>query len=311
MDLSVIIVSYRGWGRLSRCLDALSAFNFKSFSMEVIVVDNNSGDGIINDFEKKFSRFRFIKNSINGGYAYGCNRGAESANGDFLMILNPDTVVSEKEIEELLVNAKRHPEYYILSCRQVREDGKGSIGAGKFPGLSSGNLIPFEPDSDLTFPDWVSGSLMLFRRETYTLLNGFDESFWMYYEDVDICKRARNAGGVIAFYNDIVIEHNHGGSTRINLQVTSVTKCEVQISRHVFIRKHYNGLKRFLLQFLSVADNIVTATLTGVLGLVFFFVPKLFVRSLIMFRITKYYFGAMKRRSWISPRSVMYRKQFE
>jgi hypothetical protein len=276
--------------------------------MEVIVVDNNSGDGVLNDFEKEFSRFRFIRNSINGGYAYGCNRGAEAANGNFLLVLNPDTVVSEKEIEKLLENAKQHPEYYILSCRQVRENGKGCMGAGKFPGLSLGNLIPFKPESDLTFPDWVSGSIMLMRKGTFNLLYGFDESFWMYYEDVDICKRARNAGGVIAFYSNAVIEHNHGGSTRINIQTTSITKCEVQISRHIYIWKHFNRFRRFLMHFLVVADNIVTGIFAGIIGVLFFFVPKLFVRTLIMFRMTKYYFGAMKRRSWVSPRSVSFLK---
>ena len=304
MDLSVIIVCYKGWGRLAKCLESLDAFISDSFSMEVIVTDNNSGDGIIDEFENRFKRFRFIRNNINGGYAYGCNKGAAEAIGDFLLILNPDTVVKEKEIEKLLANAKSHPEYYILSCRQVNENGKESRAAGSFPALSLMNLFIRKPDNTLSFPDWVSGSLMLIGREIFNRLDGFDEGFWMYYEDVDICKRARMAGGEIACYNDIVIEHNHGGSSRINIRTTSVTKVEVQTSRHLYIHKHLYGIERFLLHFLIITDNLVTGLIAAAFGLIFFFIPKFFVRVLIFFRLTGYYFHSLFRRSWVSRRSV-------
>jgi len=311
MDLSVIIVCYKGWERLSKCLESLDAFINGNFSMEVIVVDNNSGDGIINELENRFRRFRFLRNNINGGYAYGCNKGAAEAIGDFLLILNPDTVVRETEIEKLLANAMSHPEYYILSCRQVNEKGKESRAAGRFPALSLSNLLIREQDNGISFPDWVSGSLMLIGREIFNRLNGFDESFWMYYEDVDICKRARMAGGEIAFYSDIFIEHNHGGSSRINLKTTSVTKCEVQASRHLYIHKYFRGLKRFLFQLLVITDNLLTGIIGGVIGLLFFFIPKVFIRFIILLRLIKYYWGSLLRRSWISTRSVINAKPKE
>ena len=305
MDLSVIIVCYKGWERLSKCLESLDAFVNDDFSMEVIVVDNNSEDGIITEFENKYKKFRFIRNSINGGYAYGCNKGAAEATGDFLLILNPDTFVREKEIGKLLANAKSHPEYYIISCRQVNEKGKESRAAGRFPALSLRNLFIWKPENTLEFPDWVSGSLMLIGREIFIRLNGFDESYWMYYEDVDICKRARMAGGEIACYNDIVIEHNHGGSSRINLKTTSITKCEVQVSRHLYIHKYFRGLKRFLFQLIVITDNLLTGIIAGVIGLLLFFVPKIFIRFIILLRLINYYWGSLLRRSWISTRSVI------
>jgi len=305
MDLSVIIVCYKGWERLSKCLESLGAFTSARFSMEVIVVDNKSGDGIIDDFEKKFKGFRFIRNSINGGYAYGCNKGAAAATGDFLLILNPDTIVTETEIEKLLANAKSHPEYFIISCRQVNENGKESRAAGVFPSLSLGNLLIRKQETLISFPDWVSGSLMLMGRDVFNRLNGFDENFWMYYEDVDICKRARMAGGEIAFYNDAVIEHNHGGSSRMNLKITSETKCEVQASRHLYIQKHFRGFTRFIFQMIVITDNLLTGIIAGMFGLIFFFVPKLFIRFLILVRLIKYYLNSLIRRSWLSNRSVI------
>lgn len=307
MDLSVIIVSYKGWERLSNCLEALYAFTRESFSMEVIVVDNNSSDGRINDFEIKFNRFRFIKSPVNGGYAYGCNLGARSAEGNTLMILNPDTIVDENTIAALLGHSKAHPEHYIVSCRQTGENRKEKGATGKFPGRSLYRAAGQGNDPRVSFPDWVSGSLMMISRETFDRLGGFDESFWMYYEDVDICLRARKSGGEIAFRNDVVIRHIHGGSSRINLATTSLTKSEVQISRHVYIHKHLIGTRRILYHTLVILDNLVTGLIMAVIGLIFFFIPKLFVRFLIFARLIHYYAGSVFRRSWMSPRSVKYR----
>ena len=304
MDLSVIIVCYKGWERLYKCLAALDTFTQKSFSMEVIIVDNNSGDGKINDLEAKFSRFRFIKTIINGGYAYGCNLGATSASGNVFMILNPDTIVKEDAIEKLLQLSIAHPEYYIISCRQVGENGKEQKSAGKFPGISKRKILKGNPGASFSFPDWVSGSLMMFRKETFQSLQGFDESFWMYYEDVDICLRARMSGGEVAFRDDVEIRHIHGGSSRIDLKTTSITKSEVLISRHFYIHKHLKGIRRILLHSLEICDNLATGLITGIIGLIFFFIPRLFVRFLILLRLIQYYTGSVLRRSWMSPRSV-------
>ena len=304
MDLSVIIVCYKGWDRLNKCLESLETFTLKSFSMEVIVVDNNSGDGKINDFEAKFSRFLFINAGINGGYASGCNIGAASASGDVFMILNPDTIVEEEATEKLLRHSIAHPEYYIISCRQTGENGKERKSSGKFPGKLKRIIKNGRPDASASFPDWVSGSLMMIRKETFQKLKGFDESFWMYYEDVDICLRARNEGGEIAFYNDIGIKHYHGGSSRVNLKTESITKSEVQISKHVYIQKHLSGFRRIAFHTMVIADNLVTGLITGFSGLILFFIPKLFVRLLILIRLSVYYFGSVYRRSWISTRSL-------
>ena len=311
MDLSVIIVCYKGWEKLIKCLDSLDAFILENFSMEVIVVDNNSGDGRLSAIEEKFPKFRFVRNEVNGGYGYGCNRGAEKACGDFIMILNPDTVAGEKETFTMLERAKAHPEYQITSCRQVRDDGSGSTGGGRFPGLSLKNLIPYKTAGDVSFPDWVSGSLMLIGREAYSELNGFDEEFWMYYEDVDLCKRVRKAGGEIALWNDLSIIHDHGGSTRMNMNTTALTKCEVQVSRHVYISRNFTGLPGFVMHFLTIADNMVTGIIAGIAGLLFFFIPKLFVRVRIFINLIKYYTGALFLQTWISPRSVLYKSKIE
>ncbi|MFH0843228.1 MAG: glycosyltransferase family 2 protein [Bacteroidota bacterium] len=308
MDLSVVIVSYKGYAKLNRCLESLASFTQNSFSMEVVVVNNNPGDELFGETETRFPGFRFVHNTVNGGYSNGCNLGCSKAAGEFFLILNPDTLVKEEEITRLLDAARSNPSYYILSCCQLKENGKESRAYGKFPWRRSSFAEPIE--NSIIFPDWVSGSVMIIHKDVYRRLNGFDEDFWMYYEDVDLCLRARNIGGKIAFYKDINIIHDHGASSRTDPRTTAMAKCEVQISRHLYIHKHEKGFRRSTIQRLIVLDNVITGIISGVAGLIFFFVPKLFVRSLLLIRLISYYLDSLVRRLWMSPRSVNYRKTF-
>jgi len=318
-DLSIIVVSYKGWKRLSKCLEELNLYTGHKFTTEVIVVDNHSDDVTLNIIMERFPGFKFILNSSNGGYANGCNLGAQNASGDFLLFLNPDTVASESEIEKLFVKAKQNPDYTILSCRQVNEKGKESIASGSFPQFT--NLTGFQravfkqsksgtviDETEVIFPDWVSGSVVLMKRDYFQKIKGFDEDYWMYFEDVDLCKRVRDKGCNVAFCRDITIEHNHGGSSRISMNTTSLTKTEVLISQHVYINKHKSGIERALIQTFLIINNIVFLGCLGLLGLLFFFVPKVFVRTLIFVRLITYYAGSILRLSWLSPRSVNFHK---
>ncbi|MCU0472961.1 MAG: glycosyltransferase [Bacteroidales bacterium] len=318
MDLSVIIVCYKGWDKLNRCLESLDSFKGEKFSMEVIVVDNNSGDKALDKLQEKFRKFSFNRNSVNGGFANGCNFGAASSTGDNLLFLNPDTVAREAEVGKMLNAVRSNKDFFIVSCRQILKDGKDSNATGSFPGLlhqhtsQKPSSILMEKVDEVSksalFPDWVSGSVMMIRKEVFIKLNGFDEDFWMYSEDVDICRRARNLGGEIVFFTDVTIDHDHGGSSRADPCTTSITKCEVQISKHLFVHKHKSGMERICMHSILIADNLITGFLTGIFGLIFFFVPLLFVRFLIFIRIMNYYLVSFSRKSWISNRSVNFNK---
>jgi GT2 family glycosyltransferase len=176
--------------------------------------------------------------------------------------------------------------------------------------LTENKSDPAQPNQEMKiiFPDWVSGSVILIKKEIYKKIGGFDEDFWMYYEDVDLCRRVRNSGGEIAYGSDIIIEHNHGGSSRINLKTTSITKTEVYISRHVYISKHKNGFEKLLIQTFLVLNNVLSGGIIAFIGLLLFFIPKVFSRTLIFCRLISYYAGSVFRLSWISPRSVNFKK---
>jgi len=318
-DLSIIIVGYKGYKRLKQCLDSIILFSGEKLKIEVIVVNNCPGDDEFSDLIKNYPAFHHIENSKNGGYGNGCNLGSSVANGSFLLILNPDTIVTEHALEELVDFLKTNPAIMAASCKQVNENGKESIAWGPFPDYQ--NLIGmmrklfstgyksqmkckkgFSPD--VFFPDWISGSVILIRKDDYINLNGFDEDFWMYFEDVDLCRRIRNSCGEIAFCTNITIEHNHGGSSRINMKTASITKTEVLISKHLYINKHTSGLKKALIQLFLIINNLISLIPVAAIGLIFFFIPKLFLRAQILKNLIVYYGGLLIRGSWVSPRSA-------
>jgi GT2 family glycosyltransferase len=313
-DLSVIIVSYKGWDRLGKCLDSLNKFTGNLFSFEVIIVDNSS-DETIKAIESRYPKFRFIQNPVNGGFGNGCNLGATFADGKFILFLNPDTVVKEEEIGRLLKASEQNPGFFITSCRQENEQGKESRAAGQFPGIW--NLTGFqrslarifrpkrqEGDDEVLFPDWVSGSVIMIRKDIFQMIRGFDEDFWMYYEDVDICRRIHEAGGKTAFFRNITVEHNHGGSSRINIHVASVTKTEVHISQHLYISKSKSGTEMFLIQTFLVINNLISGILQALFGMILFFIPGLLVKAMIFKRLITYYCRALYNMTWVSPHSV-------
>lgn len=319
-DISIIVVCYRGWPRLIRCLESLKAFKGERFSFEVIVVDNDSGEETIREIEKQFSAFRFVYNNVNGGYANGNNLGSSYASGEYILILNPDTEVAEVEIEKLLNTAKQHPEYSIISCRQINENGREVVSTGEFPRF--GNLTGFQrsvakmfraggravnniENGNVELPDWISGSVVWMKRDLYRKLNGFYEGFWMYYEDVDICRRVTGAGGSVAFLRDATIEHNHGGSSRVNIKTAALTKTEVQISRHLYVSRNMKGTGSYFVQIFLLINNLISGLIMAVIGILFFFIPKLYLRTRIFFNLMGYYINALIRKSWISPRSVL------
>jgi GT2 family glycosyltransferase len=257
--ISVIIVNYRSWEKLADCLRSLQCVDASNIHLDIIVVDNCSNDGKFDTCAAAFPTVRFILNTGNYGYAHGCNTGARAGKGEYLLFINPDTIVRSGSIELLLSTIKDYPPNSILSALQITPKGRIERVERFFPqwitltgtGKSLYRFInrrrlrrEFSQEKSVVFPDWVSGSVIFMRREAYHNLTGWDERFWMYSEDVDICKRAANLGGKIVMLQQTSFIHNHGGSSRINTGVSALTKSEVYISSHVYISIHKQGLDR-------------------------------------------------------------------
>ena len=323
IDISIVIVNYKSWNVLSECLKALSNIKNTDFVFEIIVVDNDSNDQKINDFINEFPEIQFIENSGNNGFANGCNLGAKASKGDYLFFLNPDTVANENAIYELWQTAKSNSEFGIITCTQIDENGKKYKEIRFFPSLTtlfgsfralhqyvnkSNITFDFRSDKNIVYPDWATGAVIFMSKKWFEKVHGWNEKYWLYFEDVDICKRIINAGGKVALIRNVSILHKHGGASRINIKTKALTKTEVLISQHVYFNEHFKGFKLFVIQFMLVCFLFLEKTILAILGLVFFFVPKLKVNVLIFKNLISYYFSAILKGSWISPRAIIFKK---
>jgi GT2 family glycosyltransferase len=314
-DISIIIINYKSWKHLENCLDSINKIDSTDFSFEVLVVDNCSSDRFFEVFKKKFTQYNFIENTGNNGFANGCNLGAKNAKGSFFLFLNPDTIISKEPLLKMYAFLNENKSVGIVSCKQVNTRGLYEKNVRFFPDL--GTLFGFfralnkkklnsriSIKNNVLYPDWVSGAVLLINRTWFDKISGWDEDFWMYYEDVNLSKKVSNLGGKVALLANTEIIHNHGGSSRINIKTASLTKTEVLISKHVYIRHNYTGIKYFILQFLVVMNNLITKIIAALIGVLFFFIPKLRLNVYLCFNIIKYYFSSVLNRTWLSHRSL-------
>ena len=323
LDISIIIVNYRGWKALDECLESIDTINSKTFSFEVIVVDNFSNDGQLTAFSEKYSKFTFTENSGNNGFSHGCNVGASKATGDYFLFLNPDTKVTLEALETLLQTAILNPEIGILSCLQINENNVFYNQRNLFPALGRFFGISrsiyrklnkkkleerFNNTNDLFYPDWVTGAVIFISRDWFHKIKGWNEDYWLYFEDVDLCKKIDKIGGKVAVTRKATIFHQHGGASRLNVKTKALTKTEVIISKHVYIDNQFYGGTRLFLQSLLILGVISEKIVLSFLSLFLFFIPKMKVNALILKNITVYYFNALKKQTWISPRAMNYMK---
>lgn len=211
-DVSVIVVSYNTADLLRRCLGSIASSG--EVTVEVIVVDNASADGSADVVRQEFPAATLVELPTNEGFAAGVNRGADLARGRHLLLLNPDAALRPGTLEELVAFADRHPDGGIYGGRIVTPDGAVDPRSGfGLPtpwslfcfavGLSTvfrGSAL-FDPEALGRWPGdrarevgAVSGALMLVDRSLWTALGGFDETYFMYSEDIDLCGRARAMG---------------------------------------------------------------------------------------------------------------------
>lgn len=240
IDFSIIIVSYNCREQLKVTLEAVYASK-TSYNYEVIIVDNVSIDGtetmVRNDFLSKpeiASKTIFLPNQINEGFGKGNNRGMRLAKGDYLLLLNPDTRVEDTNFQIMMDFMKLHPEIGMSTCKLVRASGQLDWACRRSeatPWVSLTRIIGLQklfPNSKLfgaynlmyksvdeeTEIGCCSGAYMFISRECYDKVGGFDENFFMYCEDNDLCRRTRDAGYKIWYYPKTYSYHYKGESTK-------------------------------------------------------------------------------------------------
>ena len=254
-NLSIVIVNYKTWSSLSLCLDSIKKQD--NILIDVIVVDNNSDDHQISNFKIQYNWIEWVESSENLGFAKACNLGAHKSNSDWILFLNPDTILEKNCLKPLLSFCEKNDSHRLIGIKQLNENFQNTNSFGFFlsfwalTGLSRVILRLFRGsnsyfnNNQITYPDWISGSFVLLRRNDYVLLNGWDEDFWMYYEDMDLCKRANNLGLQVTLLNKWKCIHSHGKASRKSDQIKVRSKSEVIVSSHIFLEKHFNKHVRY------------------------------------------------------------------
>ena len=315
-DLSIIIVNYKSWEVLTKCLKSFDVYKPK-INYEIIVVDNDSQDEKFNNFQKKFPKIKFIANSGNYGFSSGCNLGAENATGEYLLFLNPDTELNnDNSIDIMITFLRNHKSVGLVSCRTIMPNRIGGEISYLSPWLLIGwirsiyRLINksklkerFKEKDSVWYPDWVGGSVMAIKGSLYTQIGKMDEKrYWMYYEDPDLCLRIRHAGKEVAIIRNTTINHIGGGASKTNEKNSLMLKHEMVISGHNYIHKNTYGVQRVLLLFMYGAKSLIPRLIKTTLTLPFFWTKTFKTQSYMLINISLYYHHAITHSTWKSVR---------
>ena len=255
MQLSVIIVSYNSIGVLENCLFSVQKAML-TIDGEIIIVDNNSTDGSREHLPSKFPGVKFIFNNENLGFAKACNKGSKISSGDYILFLNPDTVLSETCLTECISFFKTHPDAGAVGVRMLDDKGKflkeskrglpsPSASFYKLFGLTA--IFPGSkkiakyyqghlPENENNSVDVLSGAFMMIKRSVFEKVDGFDERFFMYGEDIDLSLRISQSGHKNYYLGKISIIHLKGGSTTYNYKYVK----DFYGAMKLFVKKHYN-----------------------------------------------------------------------
>jgi hypothetical protein len=264
---SIIIVTYRSSLSIGACLKPL----LDALDFEVIVVDNDSKDGTVAIVERAFPSVKVIALKENPGFGRGCNIGVAASSGSYLVFLNPDAIASPCALKNIIDFFEEHPKAGVVGARLVDLVGQPLQSMGDRPSLlrlvldkaiawfakrvgPQGLLrmligkvsTKFRLPSESELVPWVSGAALCCRRSTWEEIGGFDEKFFLYYEDVDLCLRASHVGWEVWHVPDAVVQHQSGASFGgdINMQKTIY-----YANQNYFFRKHCGPLTARVLEF--------------------------------------------------------------
>ncbi|HHS98580.1 MAG TPA: glycosyltransferase family 2 protein [Chloroflexi bacterium] len=264
VDLSVVIVNWNVRDLLRRCLSSLLVAGRSSpvdqqpaISVEVVVVDNGSTDGSVEMVRAEFPQVRLIANPDNRGFTVANNQGIEVAQGRYVLLLNPDTEVLGDALATMVAFADGHPDVGVVGPQLLNPDGSVQSSRRRFPTLATAFfestwLQPYaprrlleryyvldRPEDEVQDVDWVTGAALMARREAIEQVGLLDEGFFMYSEELDWCRRFKEAGWRVVYLPTARIVHYVGKSSE---QVLPARHIHFQTSKVRYFRKYHGPL---------------------------------------------------------------------
>jgi GT2 family glycosyltransferase len=229
--VDVVIVNYRSYDELGRCLASLE--QGRSHFGQVTVIDHESDLDEASRISQRFPWARVVECPTNEGFAAGVNVGARQTFSSYILLLNPDCVAHRDAVSRLVKFARTRPDAGAIGPRILNSDGTVQGSARRFPGITTAiagrsswltRKFPNNPLSRHNLPsldersaplnvDWVSGACMLIRRAAFEQVNGMDEGFFLYWEDADLCRRLTENGWRIVYFPGATVVHAGGRSS--------------------------------------------------------------------------------------------------
>lgn len=267
VNLSIIILSFNTKKLTLDCIRSIFKIykkNIEDKEIEIIISDNNSKDGTIEEIEK-IKGVKLVKNQENFGFSKGNNLGERKANGKYVLFLNSDTQIKDNGFLKMIKFMDEHEKAGILGAKLTNPDGTSQKSCGNFYTLFNLLFTLFGKDiivrknpNKLEKVEWVSGASLMIRRNIFNKIHGFDEDFFMYVEDMELCYRVIKLGFEIYFYPDIKLIHRQLGSGNRTFAIINTYKGIV-----LFYKKHLAEQYYFVKLMLFIKALI--ALLIGVL----------------------------------------------
>lgn len=234
IDISVIIINYNTAELVKKCVE--SVLSQRNLNIEIIVVDNNSHDNSVTVLQQFGSKITLITNHDNKGFGKANNQAFRVSHGRYLFMLNPDAVcLTELDMYRAAQFMDQHPNIGLIGTRIV--DGEHKVMPSVFP------YYPRQKQTTTSFTHLpgkiatVLGACMVVRRDIFEQINGFDENFFLYAEETDLCLRIRKHGYMIGYCEQVTVQHVGGASERGNPREEIVRKKKA--GKLLFYSKHY------------------------------------------------------------------------
>jgi GT2 family glycosyltransferase len=233
----------------------------------MVIVDNGSTDGSVEYLSLQFPSLKIISLKSNQGFGYANNVGAKEASGEHFLFLNNDTTITSDFITPLVRILENIPDAGIVGPKLLNNDGSFQLSFGDFPSLMNEwktrrlqlkHLIPKNVINDGNNlgvkVDWVSGAALMIRRSLFEKIGGFDENFFMYFEDSDLCFRAKKAGFSIYWFSDACLIHHKGKSyTSENKKVSE----EYRKSQLHYYKIHRSWCEKEILKLYLIIKHVL------------------------------------------------------
>jgi GT2 family glycosyltransferase len=280
-DISIITVNYNLADEVANCLESLieKINSSGKIDYEIIIVDNNSPEKDLPDVEKRFKndKIHFYYLEENVGFGKGCNYGFSKSSGKYICFLNPDTLISEDIFLSIINLFEKDKSIGIIGPKQQVRSNHFDFSAGFYPNLffELFNLVGmgvflegFMVSSYTKFKkkvnikvDWILGAAIFIRSELFRKINGFDKDYFMFFEEVDLCKRVSDQGYKIIYCPDLSINHIGSVSGKKDYSLYTI---RTYSSKFIYIGKHYRSLYRSLMKsllFLQLFSQIIIWTI--------------------------------------------------